>query len=339
MNEVKGRAKGGIARAKVLSPERRKEIAMEGVAAKRALSLLPQATHSGELKIGDAILSCYVLDDGSRVLSLRGINFAFSGSIGGLSKPSKEGVRNLPRILSSKSIKPLISDEFMARLLEPKEFKPSHGGRSAFGYDAALLPDVCEVIIDAYKIGAIRNEKAEKVANALLRGFARVGVVALVDEATGYQKDRAKDELCKILEAFVAKELQPWIKTFPADFYENMFRLRDLEYPGNGVKRPQYFGHLTNDIIYRRLAPMVLKELKEQAAKDEKGRIKHRLHQKLTPEIGHPKLKELVISVTTVMKLSDHWEDFKSKLDRVHPAFNETMQLPFELEQDSGKGF
>jgi len=132
--------------------------------------------------------------------------------------------------------------------------------------------------------------------------------------------------------------LQPWIKAFPADFYENMFRLRDLEYPGNGVKRPQYFGHLTNDIIYRRLAPMVWKELKEQADKDAKGRLKHRLHQKLTTDIGHPKLKELIISVTTVMKLSNHWEDFKTKLDRVHPAYNETMQLPFDLEGDNGKG-
>ncbi len=118
-----------------------------------------------------------------------------------------------------------------------------------------------------------------------------------------------------------------------------MFRLRDLDYPNSDVKRPQYFGHLTNDIIYRRLAPYVLEEIKEQAEKDEKGRLKHRLHQKLTTEIGHPKLKELIISVTTVMKLSDHWNDFKLKLERIHPAYNETMQLPIELEEDSGKGF
>jgi len=171
-----------------------------------------------------------------------------------------------------------------------------------------------------------------------MRGLAHVGIIALVDEATGYQKDRAKDELARILEAFVSKELQPWVKTFPSEFYDNMFRLRGLKFPADNVKRPQYFGHLTNDIIYRRLAPGVWLELKEKSAKDEKGRLKNHLHRKLTTDIGHPKLKELVISVVTIMKLSNNWVDFKNKLDRVHAAYNETMYLPFELEGDSGKG-
>jgi hypothetical protein len=39
----------------------------------------------------------------------------------------------------------------------------------------------------------------------LLRGFARVGIIALVDEATGFQRDRTKDALSKILEAYIAK--------------------------------------------------------------------------------------------------------------------------------------
>jgi hypothetical protein len=91
----------------------------------------------------------------------------------------------------------------------------------------------------------------------LLRGLARVGIIALVDEATGYQRDRAKDALAKILEAFIAKELQAWVQTFPVDFYEQLFRLRSLDYPAYSVKRPQYFGVLTHDIMYKRLAPGV----------------------------------------------------------------------------------
>ena len=81
-----------------------------------------------------------------------------------------------------------------------------------------------------------------------------------------------------------------------------------------------------------------MKELKEKSEKNEKGKIKHKLHQKLTPDIGHPKLRDLVVSVTTVMKLSEGWDDFKRKLDRIHPAYNETMELPFELIGDSGRG-
>lgn len=57
-----------------------------------------------------------------------------------------------------------------------------------------------------------------------MRGFARVGIIALVGEATGYQRD-----LARILEAFITKELQPYVRTFPTDFYQEMFRLRGYE--------------------------------------------------------------------------------------------------------------
>lgn len=342
--ETKGKSAGGKARAEALSPERRKEIAMKGVEAKKELALLIQATHEGVIELSGSDVSCAVLPDGLRVIT----QATFLRSIG-RSRSPKAGtgvlstVDDLPFFLQADALKPFISKD-LAESTAPIFYKGVNGSKGV-GYDARLLPQVAEVYLKFRDSMLAKGKKIPTqyahiidASDVLIRGLAHVGIIALVDEATGYQRDRAKDELCKILEAFVAKELQPWVKAFPADFYENMFRLRDLEYPGNGVKRPQYFGYLTNDIIYRRLAPMVWKELKEQAEKDEKGRLKHRLHQKLTADIGHPKLKELIISVTTVMKLSDHWKDFKSKLDRIHPAFNETMQLPFDLEEDSGKG-
>jgi hypothetical protein len=335
-----GKAKGGAARALALTAARRKEIAMKGVAAKKERAALPQATHAGELKIGDVTLACSVLDDGSRVLSLRGINTAFGGSIGGSNTRTQDGVRNLPRILNSKSIRALISNDFMARLSDPKEFKPMHGGRSAFGYDASLLPEMCEVILDANKIDAVRSERAAKIAETLLRGFARVGIIALVDEATGYEKDRVAGSLAKILEAFIAKELQPWVKTFPADYYEQLFRLRGLPYSSDSVKRPQYFGVLTNDIVYKRLAPGVLEELKKVTERADDGRLKHKLFQKLTGNIGYPKLREHLGSVVTIMKLSNNYQDFKNKLAQIHPVYGHTISLPldYESEKDTGKG-
>src|SRR5439155_16246024 len=112
--------------------------------------------------------------------------------------------------------------------------------------------------------------------------LAHVGIIALVDEATGYQEVRTKDALAKILEAFIDKELQPWIRTFPADFYRELFRLRGLDYESENVKRPQYFGILTNNIVYERLAPGVLDELRVVTPKDEKGRRRHKFFQRLT---------------------------------------------------------
>jgi P63C domain-containing protein len=168
----------------------------------------------------------------------------------------------------------------------------------------------------------------------LVRGFARVGIIALIDEVTGYQRDRASDALAKILEAFIDKELRAWVQTFPADFYEQLFRLRGLEFPKDSVKRPQYFGKLTNDIVYKRIAPGVLAKLKEVTPRDEEGRLKHKYFQRLTSNVGYPKLLQHLGSVVSIMKLSDGWNDFSGKLDRLHPRYGDTMPLPM----DDGKG-
>ena len=80
-------------------------------------------------------------------------------------------------------------------------------------------------ILEARKEGALtgRQQHIAERCEIIVRGFARVGIIALIDEATGYQADRARDALAKILEAFVTKELRRWVKTFPADFYEKSY--------------------------------------------------------------------------------------------------------------------
>jgi hypothetical protein len=65
-----------------------------------------------------------------------------------------------------------------------------------------------------------------KKADILVRALASVGILALVDEATGYQYDRARHALEEILDKFISKELRKWAKTFPDEFYEQMFKLR-----------------------------------------------------------------------------------------------------------------
>lgn len=163
---------------------------------------------------------------------------------------------------------------------------------------------------------------------------------ALVDEATGYQIDRAKDALSKILHAFIAKEIQPYLPTFPKDYYHEMFRLRGLSFPDDTVKRPQYFGILTNDIIYKRLAPGVLDELKKVTPKDDAGRHKNKLFQRLTTNKGYPKLREHLGAVIATMRFSVNWHDFKAKLDKYYPKFDTSTQYSFELnsDEDDGKG-
>ena len=104
------------------------------------------------------------------------------------------------------------------------------------------------------------------------------------------------------------------------------------------MKRPPYFGYITNAIVYRRLAPGVWKELKSRAAKEETNNRRPHLHRFLTADIGDPRLREMITKVTTIMELSENWQDFKTKLDRILPAYNEPMPLPLQLKDDTGKG-
>lgn len=337
MSDSKGKAKGGAARAAKLSPERRKEISQKASAAKKELAALPAATHeSGDhpLKIGDVELACYVLEDGTRVLSQRGLQTGIGMSTSG----GSFGEQRLPAFALSiaEKSKEIIdlharSTALAERLKNPIRFRPPGNGPAAYGYEATTLADLCDVVLAARAAGKLQKQQEHIAAQAelLVRGFARVGIIALIDEATGYQRDRAKDALAKILEAFVAKEIQPYLKTFPADYYENLFRLYNLPYPPEGNKswRPAFFGHITNDVVYSRLAPELLPELKKAASRAEK---KAKLHQWLTQESGHPKLREHLSSVVTIMKLSRTPDEFKRNVNAIHPRFGDTLDIDFD---------
>lgn len=321
-----GRENSGKAAAEAMTEEERKERAMKGVEARKRKAQMPKVVYNGTLKVGDIEMSCYVLDDNRRVLSGRGLQDALKIVDDG-PHAQKPGSR-LPRLFNNKSLNP-----FLYKDLEQDHYQPIEcydGGTKIHGYEATILPDICDAVLEARGKGKINTPRMTIVAEQcelLVRAFARVGIVALVDEATGYQDAREKDALAKVFEAFVANELQQWIKTFPDDFYKELFRLYDLPYPPESgkVKRPQFFGKVTNKVIYKKLAPEVLPELKKQAAK--LGRKDTKLHQALTPDKGHPDLLKLVSSVTTIMKLSKTKEDFFEKVDLIHPDFNENYRL------------
>jgi len=96
---------------------------------------------------------------------------------------------------------------------------------------------------------------------------------------------------------------------------------------------------LSGHVDYRRLAPGVLDELRKITVRDEEGRPRHRYFQRLTSNVGYPRLREHLGSVVTLMKLSEQWPDFMNKLDRIHPRYDETMTLALEFPgDDDGKG-
>lgn len=333
--------KGGKARAEKLSPEQRREIARKGASARWALeSNIPKATHGSAdqpLQIGDIQIECYVLETGVRVLSQRSMIAGTGFSRGGPRHDGEIGNlgAELPRFAGQSWLKDHISSDLTSALKSPILFRLPSGAK-AYGYPATILADICDAVLDARSHGKTgpRQEVIVHRCETLIRGFARVGIVALVDEATGYQEIRDRKALEEILNSYIAKELQKWTPTFPDDYFHNIFRLKGWQMPQLPTVRPGIIGHYTKDIVYSRLAPGVLKELEQLNPTDGKGQRKHKHHQHLTRDHGHPKLKDHLRDVVLLMRASDGWHEFKRLLDRTKPRVSAPGELPFNPGDD-----
>lgn len=284
------------------------------------------------LQIGDLKIPCYVLEDGRRVLAQTGMLNALDMAPGTAGRGASS---RLGSFVSGKSISPYVPEELAKSVIEPIRFRNPQGGTIINGYEATVLVEICEAVLQArsYKKLHYSQEHIAKQCEILVRGFARVGIIALVDEATGYQEVRARQALEKILEKFISDELLKWAKMFPDEFYRELFRLKGLTYYEFSSKRPAIIGRLTNDLVYERLAPGVLDELKRKTPKDEKGQRKYRYHQWLTKDVGHPRLREHLVAVITLMKASPNWGSFYRLLQRALPKYSDHPRLFIEYEE------
>ncbi len=321
------RAKGGVARREALTPEQRAEIAQSAAMARWGAQ---KASHEGVLKIGNAEIPCAVLEDGTRLLSRIG----FLRAIGRTGK-AKGGRRydqesQVPVFLTADNLKPFITSD-LAETSKPVPFRPIRGG-SAMGYRPDLLLLVCNVFSDADAAGKLRpnQEHIAEQCRLLMKGFAAVGLAALIDEATGYQEVRNKQALQAILDAFLQREFAAWAKRFPDQFYSEMFRLRKWTWQAVRAQRPPLVGKLTKDLVYERLAPGVLKELEQLNPKNEAGKRKVKHHQFLTADVGHPRLAEHLYGLIGLMRAHDDWEAFKAALDRAYPKRGNNLDLFLE---------
>lgn len=227
---------------------------------------------------------------------------------------AKDGAHNLPRFLATKDILPFISKDLMARINSPIEYAPTHGGRTAFGYEATLLPEVCEIILDADKDGALKNKEYANIADILIRSFARVGIIALIDEATGYQHDRKHDALRLLLSKYIADGLRKWIQTFPDSFFAELDKLygNQRTTPRN---RPQYYGRFINKYVYDPIEHgYVKKELDKLNIKDD-GKRRARFHQWLNDH-GRNMLIHQIGRVQMLMEMCPNIDKFKQAAEK-----------------------
>jgi hypothetical protein len=275
---------------------------------------IPLAIYSGKLPIGDLELDCAVLEDGTRVLSERAVHRAFGSKRGGSHwrrlKMRSDGA-NLPSFLSANNLSSFVNNDLATALMSPIQYVSSTGGPPANGIPAELLPEICGVYLAARRSDKLHpsQEHLAEQAEILMQAFAKVGIVALIDEATGYQRDRAHDALRLLLSKYIAEGLQKWLKTFPDMFFAELDRLYDNA-PTTPKNRPQYYGHFINKYVYDPLENGYVKaELNKLNITDE-GKRKARFHQWLNAE-GRNMLIHQIGRVQGLMEMCSDIDNFK----------------------------
>jgi len=314
--------KGGEARAAKLSKPQLSEASSKAAITRwDAVKGIAKSEYQGTIELGTATVPCAVVETPSGEV-IRVISSAqFMKALGRPWKGTYERTGR-PNFLEANNLQPFITKE-LEDVLELVEYR-TDSGLLAKGYRAEMVPLVCETYLSARDIpGALHPSQAgvAKACEIIMRSLARVGIVALVDEATGYQAVRAVDALSKILKQYVLDEVRKWTETFPEKFYRELFRLRGWAWTERSIsgKRPGVVGKYTDDIVYDRLAPGVLDELRKKNPTVSAGRRKQRHHQWLTGDVGHPKLLAHLEGVWLLMRQSKTWNELKDKLDEYYP--------------------
>jgi hypothetical protein len=333
-DENEMQSKGGRARAEKLTKAERQEIASNAAQARwsKEGTQYPTAKYGSPdrpLKIGSMEIPCYVLDDGRRVITQAGMLLALEMSAG---TATKGGGDRLTNFATTKSINPFVSSEVMEMIKNPVRFR-GHGSLS-YGYEATILAEICDAILASREAGELNHQQEHiaKQAEILVRAFAKVGIVALVDEATGYQETRNREALQEILQRYIAKELMEWVRTFPMEFYKQIFRLKGWNW--NDGRMSPIVGSIVNDLVYARLAPGVLDELKKLNP-IENGHRKNKHFQHLTKEVGHPELTRHLYELIGMARAfsTGQWEQYYGLVNRTFQKVNTTGLLPFESEK------
>ena len=289
------------------------------------------------LTIADYQIECYVLENGLRVLTGRGMQKTLGlGNAGGAF---------FKRFVAKPNLQPFFNEELKRVLDNPVKFDLGETyGRIpisyALGYDATVLPELCNAILKARRAGVLdeRQENAAGICEILVGGLATVGIIALVDEITGYQKE--KNEYQKIIEKYVAKALQDYIKTFDEEYYYHIYRLKGWDWNRYAIERrnhPRTVANITNRIVYEKLPNGVLEELKKRNPADEKGNRKYKQFQFLTPTHGYIHLVKHLSRLIGIMEdyPDGAWDDALYEIDKRFKSLRDPYtQLSFDFAAD-----
>jgi DNA-binding transcriptional regulator YdaS (Cro superfamily) len=241
---------------------------------------VPTAKWAGVLPIGDDGPQCYVLDDGRRVVSRTGATTSLTGGRGG---------GNLESYTRVAALQGYLPDDFDDQMIEFTLQGVTN--KKVRGITAELFLDICTAYVRALEDGALQSDRQREIAahaGMFLAASAKVGLIALIDEATGYQYERAEDALRIKLKVFLEDEMRKWEKTFPDQLWTEFGRLTNWTGAIHS-QRPRYWGKLVMELVYDYLDPDVSQWLRDNAPAPRSGR---NYHQWLSSQYGLKRLTE-----------------------------------------------
>ncbi|MCE5303519.1 MAG: P63C domain-containing protein [Planctomycetaceae bacterium] len=263
---------------------------------------IPESKWWGDLILpGDATLPCYVLDDGRRVISRSGATGILSDGKGG---------GNLESYLRVEALKPYVPSDLPGQMIEFSI--DGVVNKTARGIEADTFLEICRAYVQALSDGKLQTDRQKEIAvkcGMFLAACAKVGLVALIDEATGYQYERPEDALQFKLRVYLEEEMRKWEKTFPDDLWQEFARL--THWQGGVTRRPKYWGKLVMELVYEYLDPDVAKWLKDNAPKPRGGQ---NYHQWLSSQYGLKKLTEHLWMLVGMARACDTMRDLREKM-------------------------
>jgi len=316
-------AKGGHARSKALSPTERQEIARKAAQARwttpepndddilEPLPSMPVAKWRGPLNIIGMEVPCYVLDNGVRVIGRTSTTELLTSIKGGGA---------LEKYLAVKGLEPFVNIDLVLEKMVPFRIREVEGLEKAVkGLPADLIIEICQSLIRALEANlgpkppehrmTVRQQQMAVKASMFLSACAKVGLEALIDEATGYQFERTADALQVKLAAYLEDEMRKWEKTFPDELWKEFGRLTGWQ--GSIYQRPKYWGRLVMELIYEKLDPDVAQWLKENAPAPRHGQ---NYHQWLSGQYGLRRLVEHIWMVIGMAKTCETMTDLRDRV-------------------------
>lgn len=321
---ISGRAKGGFARKESLSPNQRRSIARKAAIERwrgREGELI-EATNEGKLPIGDIELDCYVLKDKRRIFNKKALGRALGMKSG--------GGNVFLRTFNRKGVRSVIPDSLMEKLENPILFKRV-GLDPAHGYEGAVLIEICDALCEARKQGKLTKtqEFLGVQAEIILRSSAKIGIIALIDEATGYVADRQRAEYRELFREFIREEVRQWEKEFPDQFFDIIYKMYNLRRKSPN-RHPQFFGHFINKYIYTPLANSngaILEVLREKnPVVYINGGRRYKMSMFLTDIVGLPAFRQHLWQVVGIGNATRSKEGFERGFRLAFPQSGD--QLP-----------